>query len=118
MRKIWFQSITSFDPVPHQKAMLCGWIGGAEAEYAETLSEDVVGQTCVELLRKFLGRDDIPYPKGVYRYDVFSAVYVVIFIISVGPMIILYKRRSDLKSLHYLSLHILVSLLCFLESLQ
>ncbi|XP_037786205.1 spermine oxidase-like [Penaeus monodon] len=47
--------------------MLCGWIGGAEAEYMERLSEREVGEACTQLLRCFLGRSDIPNPKRVFR---------------------------------------------------
>ncbi|XP_068202521.1 uncharacterized protein [Palaemon carinicauda] len=63
----WYQGITGFDPVQHQRAMLCGWIGGAEAEYMEMVSEETVARVCVQLLRQFMGREDIPYPKRVYR---------------------------------------------------
>lgn len=67
VKRNWFQGITGFDPVQHQRATLCGWIGGAEAEYMEALPEEVVGQACVKLLRQFLHREDIPNPKKVYR---------------------------------------------------
>ncbi|KAK7006082.1 hypothetical protein SK128_022790, partial [Halocaridina rubra] len=66
VKKIWFQAITGFDPVPHQKAVLCGWIGGLEAEYMETLPEKEVGEVCVALLREFTGRNDIPNPVKIY----------------------------------------------------
>ncbi|XP_071547521.1 uncharacterized protein [Panulirus ornatus] len=67
MNEYWMRAISGFDPVFSQKAMLCGWIGGPEAEYMEELSELTVGQACTNLLRHFTGRKDIPYPKKVYR---------------------------------------------------
>lgn len=67
MKQFWVRAISGFDPVFNQKAMLCGWIGGAEAEYMEMLSEREVGEACTQLLRHFLGRSDIPNPKRVFR---------------------------------------------------
>lgn len=63
----WVKAISGFDPVFYHKAMLCGWIGGREAEHMETLSDEEVGQACTRLLRCFLGQEDIPFPKKVYK---------------------------------------------------
>lgn len=64
------KGITGFDPVFNHKAVLCGWIGGREAEHMETLSEMEIGQACTKVLRLFLGQQDIPFPKNVYKYVV------------------------------------------------
>nr|XP_045601691.1 spermine oxidase-like isoform X1 [Procambarus clarkii]XP_045601695.1 spermine oxidase-like isoform X1 [Procambarus clarkii] len=66
MSKYWVRAVSGFDPVFNQRAMLCGWIGGPEAEYMEGLSEHEVGRECTNLLRCFLNWD-VPYPKKVYR---------------------------------------------------
>ncbi|XP_069942539.1 uncharacterized protein [Cherax quadricarinatus] len=66
MSKYWIRAISGFDPVFKQKAMLCGWIGGAEAVYMEGLSEHQVAQACTKLLRHFLNIN-VPYPKKIYR---------------------------------------------------
>lgn len=63
----WVKAISGFDPVFYHKAMLCGWIGGCEAEHMETLSEEEVGRACTRLLKSFLGQKNIPLPKKVYR---------------------------------------------------
>ena len=34
--------------------IVAGWLCGREAEYMETLSNEVIGETCVELLKKFM----------------------------------------------------------------
>ncbi|KAK8382101.1 hypothetical protein O3P69_015216 [Scylla paramamosain] len=63
----WVKGISGFDPVFNHKAVLCGWIGGREAEHMETLSEAEIGQACTRVLRLFLGQQDIPFPKRVYK---------------------------------------------------
>ncbi|XP_042203782.1 spermine oxidase-like isoform X3 [Homarus americanus] len=67
MNQYWVRAISGFDPVFNQTSMLCGWIGGPEAEYMEGLSADEVGQACTKLLKLFLGWKHIPYPKKIYR---------------------------------------------------
>ncbi|MPC25020.1 Peroxisomal N(1)-acetyl-spermine/spermidine oxidase [Portunus trituberculatus] len=63
----WVKGISGFDPVFNHRAVLCGWIGGREAEHMETLSEAEIGQACTRVLRLFLGQQDIPFPKKVYK---------------------------------------------------
>ncbi|KAK4290332.1 hypothetical protein Pmani_032145 [Petrolisthes manimaculis] len=67
LSKYWVHAISGFDPVFNHPARLCGWIGGTEAEYMESLSDHQIGTDCTLLLRKFLPHTDIPYPKKVYR---------------------------------------------------
>jgi len=48
--------------------VLLAWISGKESEYMETLTDDDVGQKCVEMLNLFLGKvRKIPKLKKVTR---------------------------------------------------
>jgi len=48
---------------------LTGWLSGRESEYMETLSDEEVGQKCVEMLKSFLGKvRKVPTLKKVTRY--------------------------------------------------
>lgn len=58
----WFKKIYSFSKISER--LLLGWISGKEAEYMETLSNEVVMDTCTEILRKFLNDPFIPKPKN------------------------------------------------------
>lgn len=60
--KNWYKKIYSFAKI--SETLLLGWISGKEAEYMETLSNDVVVDTCTEILRKFLNDPFIPKPKN------------------------------------------------------
>ena len=60
----WVKSITGFDPVLDNPNVLLAWLGGPEAVYVETLDEKTVGHKCVEILRRFTGKD-VPLPKAV-----------------------------------------------------
>ena len=42
-----------------------GWLSGREAEYIETLSEEEVGEKCVETIKQLLKTTDIPKLKRV-----------------------------------------------------
>ena len=45
-----------------------GWLSGRESEHMETLTDEQVGQKCVELLNAFLGKvRTIPRLKKVTR---------------------------------------------------
>nr|XP_018907030.1 PREDICTED: peroxisomal N(1)-acetyl-spermine/spermidine oxidase isoform X1 [Bemisia tabaci] len=57
----WFKKIYSFSKV--SETLLLGWISGKEAEYMETLSSQEIGDTCTDILRKFLNDPFIPKPK-------------------------------------------------------
>ena len=49
------------------KNLLCGYIGGTEAEIMETIPEDVVLEVCYELLQRFTKRADLPKPTRLLR---------------------------------------------------
>ncbi|CAH0553813.1 unnamed protein product [Brassicogethes aeneus] len=59
--KTWFKKIYSFSKIT--ETLMLGWISGKEAEYMETLHNDVVAKTCTNILRKFLCDPYIPKPK-------------------------------------------------------
>lgn len=63
----WTRYITGFDAVLDQPRVLLGWIGSPGVTVMESLDTDTVGRLCVDVLRKFLKRDDIPYPTRVIR---------------------------------------------------
>lgn len=60
--KTWYKKIYSFSKIT--ETLLLGWISGREAEYMETLSNDIVVDTCTDILRKFLNDPFIPKPKN------------------------------------------------------
>lgn len=60
--KSWYKKIYSFSKI--SETLLLGWISGKEAEYMETLSNDIVVDTCTDILRKFLNDPFIPKPKN------------------------------------------------------
>ncbi|KAK9884537.1 hypothetical protein WA026_007378 [Henosepilachna vigintioctopunctata] len=59
--KSWFKKIYSFSKVTD--TLLLGWVSGKEAEYMETLSNDIVINVCTDILRKFLNDPFVPKPK-------------------------------------------------------
>lgn len=59
--KTWQKKIFSFSKVTD--TVLLGWISGKEAEYAETLTQDTIADTCTDILRKFLNDPYVPKPK-------------------------------------------------------
>ena len=50
------------------RKVLVGWLSGAEAVYMETLPENVVMETCTQLIRQFLRDPAIPAPVRMTRY--------------------------------------------------
>ncbi|KAF2900050.1 hypothetical protein ILUMI_06134 [Ignelater luminosus] len=58
----WYKKIYSFTKL--SDTLLLGWISGKEAEYMETLSNDIVVDVCTDILRKFLNDPYIPKPKN------------------------------------------------------
>lgn len=64
--KTWFKKIYSFAKV--SETLLLGWVSGKEAEYMETLSKDIIIDTCTDILRKFLNDPFIPKPKNCAWY--------------------------------------------------
>lgn len=57
----WYKKIYSFSKI--NDTLLLGWLSGREAEYMETLSNDVVANVCTDILRKFLKDPYVPKPK-------------------------------------------------------
>ena len=71
------KAISGFDPVFNQKSILCGWIGGHEAEFMETLTDSQVANACVDVLKKFTGNQKIPAPVRIYRYVVLPNLFLI-----------------------------------------
>ena len=42
--------------------VVVGWLSGREAEYMETLTDEEVGKTCIEILKKFLKKNGSSIP--------------------------------------------------------
>lgn len=61
METSWFKKIYSFSKI--SETLLLGWVSGKEAEYMETLSHEVVADTCTTILKKFLKDPYVPRPK-------------------------------------------------------
>ncbi|CAG9860988.1 unnamed protein product [Phyllotreta striolata] len=60
--KNWYKKIYSFTKI--SETIILGWISGKEAEYMETLSNDIIIDVCTSILRKFLNDPFIPKPKN------------------------------------------------------
>uniref|UniRef100_A0A1A9WL88 Amine oxidase domain-containing protein n=1 Tax=Glossina brevipalpis TaxID=37001 RepID=A0A1A9WL88_9MUSC len=58
----WMEGISGFYGVSYQPRILCGWIVGRHARYAETLTEDEVLKALMWMLRKFL---NFPVPDPI-----------------------------------------------------
>lgn len=69
----WYKKIYSFSKI--SETLLLGWISGKAAEYMETLSNDVVVDTCTDILRKFLNDPFIPKPKNCVCTSWYSQPY-------------------------------------------
>ncbi|KAK0084928.1 hypothetical protein PV325_006130 [Microctonus aethiopoides] len=63
----WTKDLTGFDVLNNHKAVLLGWVGGKGAHVIETLSEQEVGDDCINLLRHFLKNNNLPPPKKCNR---------------------------------------------------
>ncbi|KAF5270316.1 hypothetical protein FQR65_LT05504 [Abscondita terminalis] len=61
LSQTWYKKIYSFTKL--SDTLLLGWISGKEAEYMESLSNEVVIEMCTNILRKFLNDPYIPKPK-------------------------------------------------------
>ncbi|KAK7109291.1 spermine oxidase-like isoform X2 [Littorina saxatilis] len=64
LRHCWYRKIYSFEVV-HER-ILVGWLSGKEALFMESLTEEQIGEDCVEVLKKML-KKDIPPPVRVIR---------------------------------------------------
>lgn len=67
LNTMWYKKIYSFSKV--SDTLILGWISGKEAEYMESLSNDVISETCTMILRKFLNDPFIPKPKKCVWYN-------------------------------------------------
>ncbi|XP_024943556.1 peroxisomal N(1)-acetyl-spermine/spermidine oxidase isoform X2 [Cephus cinctus] len=63
----WTRDLTGFDVLANHRAVLLGWIGGRGAQIIESLSERQILNDCVNLLKIFLKKDDIPIAKKCKR---------------------------------------------------
>ncbi len=61
----WHENIYSFETVKYHSNILCVWLYGCE--YHESLSDEEIKFDCSRLLRRFLGRHDVPEPVEVLR---------------------------------------------------
>lgn len=57
----WMKKIGSFEAIADN--VLIGWLSGREAEYMETLAEKEVGESCVDMLQKFLRHSITKMPR-------------------------------------------------------
>ena len=55
MKESWMEGITGFDKIVNHEKTICGWIGGKEAEFMETLPDEEIVEACVNLISKFTG---------------------------------------------------------------
>lgn len=62
LQDTWYKKIYSFSKI--SETLLLGWVSGKEAEYMETLPNEVVSDVCTDILRKFLSDPFIPKPKS------------------------------------------------------
>ncbi|CAG9818330.1 unnamed protein product [Phaedon cochleariae] len=69
----WYKKIYSFAKI--SETLILGWISGKEAEYMETLSNDVIIDACTMILRKFLNDPFIPKPKRCVCTSWHSQIY-------------------------------------------
>ncbi|CAG9773011.1 unnamed protein product [Ceutorhynchus assimilis] len=60
--KNWYRKIYSFSKI--SETLILGWISGKEAEYMETLDNNIIIENCTMILRKFLNDPFIPKPKS------------------------------------------------------
>lgn len=59
--------LSGFDLVLDQNNMLMTWVGHKGVREMEETDAEIVGKQCVQLLRKFLADDSIPFPVKVYK---------------------------------------------------
>ena len=68
--KNWYENICYIEAVNDQRNVLSLWISGCE--FFETFDDKKIGQDCTNLLKKLLGKDDIPLPKSVIKSTWYS----------------------------------------------
>lgn len=65
IKEFWYKKIYSFSKI--NERLILGWISGKEAEYMETLDDQIIADKCTELLKKFLKDPYIPSPKACIK---------------------------------------------------
>ncbi|XP_018328578.1 spermine oxidase-like isoform X2 [Agrilus planipennis] len=65
--KGWVKHISGMDSVYNHPNVLVVWVGGRGVALMESLPAELLGTHCVDLLRVFLKKRDIPYPIKVIR---------------------------------------------------
>ncbi|XP_069779659.1 spermine oxidase isoform X1 [Narcine bancroftii] len=76
---LWYKKICGFDvlyPPERYGHVLSGWICGEEAIIMERFDDEMVAETCTELLRKFTGNPHIPKPRRILRSGWGSNPYI------------------------------------------
>lgn len=61
LKNNWYKKIYSFSKL--SETILLGWISGKEAEYMETLPNNLIAEQCTKILRSFLNDPFVPKPK-------------------------------------------------------
>ncbi|CAG0878495.1 unnamed protein product [Darwinula stevensoni] len=72
----WVRGISGFDHVLNHPNILLGWIGGMEARFMETLTDQEVWQGISTALSKFLDLPHIPTPKRIIRSHWYSNPFI------------------------------------------
>ncbi|KAJ3666727.1 hypothetical protein Zmor_002159 [Zophobas morio] len=68
--RLWLEDIYGFYVIDDQPNVLVGWLVGEMVEKVEMLSDDLVMDGCMHLLRKFVGKTfDITPPNGMLRFN-------------------------------------------------
>ncbi|VEN50959.1 unnamed protein product [Callosobruchus maculatus] len=63
----WVKYLTGFDDVFNHPNALVGWVGSEGVEQVEALEEQVIGKSCVKLLKQFLPGYKVAEPFLVIR---------------------------------------------------
>lgn len=64
--KAWYENICSFKIVHSKENVLCAYV--SDGRDVEALDLEVIKNDCTDILRRFLKRQDIPYPREILRY--------------------------------------------------
>jgi len=70
----WVRDISSFKLAKSQKNVLYATLGNSEC--FEKLDDKFIMQECTKLLRRFMGREDIPEPVSIMRYKWHTDPYI------------------------------------------
>jgi hypothetical protein len=75
IKEFWYKKIYSFSKV--NERLILGWISGKEAEYMETLDDQIIADKCTDLLKRFLKDPYIPAPKKCVKYDIHKVLTLI-----------------------------------------